>query len=228
MEGGAALLEMVVNRTFAGSKKELISSLQKRNKIGKNVIEAFKKVKREQFVLEQYLEHSYDDVALPIVGRQTISQPSTIAYMLDLLNVKPGNKVLEIGSGSGYNAALIAEIVGSKGMVYSVEFLDDLYKFAKKNITNAKIKNVKVIKGDGSKGYHKEAPYDRIIITAACPEIPGVLLEQLESDGAIVAPVGSLEYQKMVRLKKKDGMLERFESDSEYIFVPLKGENGFN
>lgn len=208
-------------------KKKLIERFTRHYHFSKKVIDAFKKIRREDFVIDELKYRAYDDEALRIVAGQTISQPSTVLYMLDLLDIKPGHKVLEIGAGSGYNAALIANIVGSKGKVYSIEFLDEVYRFAKKNIANAKIKNVEIIKRDGSKGYDKEAPYDRIIITAACPEIPKMLVEQLKDTGVIVAPVGSLEYQRMVRLKKKDGILEKEESDNEYLFVPLRGEYGF-
>ncbi len=208
-------------------KKKLIEIFTRHYRFSKKTIDAFKKIMREDFVIDELKYRAYDDEALRIVAGQTISQPSTVLYMLDLLELRPGQKVLEIGAGSGYNAALMASMVGSKGSVYSIELLDEVYKFARKNIANAKIKNVEIIKGDGSKGYNKEAPYDRIIITAACPEIPKMLVEQLKVDGVIVAPIGSLEYQRMVRLKKKDGMLERFESDNEYLFVPLKGEYGF-
>ena len=215
-------------KSLLNQKKKLAERFARHYHFSKKVIASFKKIKRENFVLDELKSRSYDDEALRAVAGQTISQPSTVLYMLDLLDLKPGQKVLEIGAGSGYNAALISNIIGSKGIVYSIEFLNEVYRFAKKNIANAKIKNVNIIKGDGSKGYHKEAPYDRIIITAACPNIPSIMIEQLRSDGVIVAPVGSLEYQRMVRLKKKDGMLERFESDNEYLFVPLRGEYGFS
>ncbi len=218
VEGRAALLKQ---------KKKLIERFTRYHHFSKKVIDAFKKIRREDFVINELKYRAYDDIALPIVGGQTISQPSTVLYMLEQLDLKPGQRVLEIGAGSGYNATLMASMVGSKGRVYSIEFLDEVYRFAKKNIANAKIKNVEIIKRDGSKGYDKEAPYDRIIITAACPEIPGVLVEQLKDTGVIVAPVGSLTYQRMVRLKKKDGMLEKYESDNEYMFVPLRGEYGF-
>ncbi len=219
MEGRKPLLDQ---------KKKLIERFTRHYHFSKNVIDAFKKIRREDFVIDVLKDRAYDDVALPTVAGQTISQPSTVLYMLDLLDIKPEQKVLEIGAGSGYNAALIASIVGNKGSVYSIEFLDEVYRFAKKNIANAKIRNVRVIKGDGSKGYSKEAPYDRIIITAACPDIPGEIIGQIKPSGIIVAPVGSLQYQKMIKIQKKDGILEREESDNEYLFVPLRGEYGFN
>ncbi len=219
MEGRKPLLDQ---------KEKLIERFTRHYHFSKNVIDAFKKIRREDFVIDELKYHAYDDVALPTVAGQTISQPSTVLYMLELLDLKPGQKVLEIGAGSGYNAALISEIIGSKGIVYSIEFLNEVCKFAKKNLASAKIKNVNIIKGDGSNGYNKEAPYDRIIITAACPDIPGVIIGQIKPNGIIVAPVGSLQYQKMVKLQKKDGILEREESDNEYLFVPLKGKHGLN
>lgn len=219
MEGRTALLKQ---------KKKLIEIFTRNYHFSKKVIDSFKKIRREDFVIDEVKSRSYDDEALRIVAGQTISQPSTVLYMLDLLDIKPGQRVLEIGAGSGYNAALIASMVGSRGRVYSLEFLDEVYRFAKKNIANAEINNIEIIKRDGSQGYKKEAPYDRIIITAACPEIPKMLVDQLKDAGVIVAPVGSLEYQKIVRLKKKDEIIERFESDNEYLFVPLRGEYGFS
>lgn len=214
-------------KSLLNEKKRLFDYLSRHYRFSKQVMDAFKKIAREKFVLENWQDKAYDDNALPIVAGQTISQPSTVLYMLDRLELKPGQKVLEIGAGSGYNAALIASIVGGKGQVISLEYFDEVARFAKKNINKAGIKNVRIIKRDGSKGYKNEAPYDRIIITAACPSIPSEMIEQLKPAGIIVAPVGSLHSQRIVKIKKKDEIIEKEESELEYIFVPLRGEYGF-
>ena len=165
-----------------------------RNKIitDEKLIEAFKKVPREKFILKEYLKEAYGDYPLPIHEEQTISQPTTVMLMSQALEVKLGHKILEIGTGSGYQAAILAEIVGSKGMVYTTEIKPSLVKFAKKNLKKAGIKNVKVIHADGSKGYARAAPFDRMIVTAAAPSTPKPLLKQLKIGGILVIPVGPM------------------------------------
>jgi len=192
-----------------------------------NVLKAFIDVDRENFVLPQYIDYAYTDKPLPIIAGQTISQPTTVMIMTQALELKPGMKVLEIGAGSGYQAAIIAKIVGDKGKVVTIEIIPELAKFADQNLINSGIKNVEVIMGDGSLGYEKEAPYDRIIVTAACPKIPEPLLEQLKDNGIIIAPVGSLhEGQKMLKVVKH-GQQINITKLGDFLFVPLKGEHGF-
>lgn len=190
----------------------------------KKVIEAFKKIPRENFIVSG---EPYGDYPLPIGSGQTISQPTTIMIMTQAMELKPGLKVLEVGAGSGYQAALIGTIVGKKGKVITTEIIPELAIFAKNNLKKSKIGNVKVVHYDGSKGYEKEAPYDRIIVTAACPEIPKPLIDQLKENGIIVAPVGSLVFgQKMIKCIKKKGYLETVNL-GDFVFVPLKGEYGY-
>jgi len=190
----------------------------------KRVLAAFERIDREDFVLDEYKKQAYEDVPLPIKADQTISQPTTIMIMTQALELKKGDKVLEIGAGSGYQAALIAEIV-KPAKVYTIEYLSELALFARQNLENVGIKNVKVICTDGSKGYDKESPYDKIIVTAACPKVPKPLLEQLKKGGILVAPVGSLYGQKMLKLKKNDEI--KVEDLGDFIFVKLKGEYGW-
>lgn len=191
----------------------------------KLLIDAFKKVKRENFVLKEFKSDAYEDVPLPILKEQTISQPTTVMMMLDFLELKPGMKVLEIGTGSGYNAALMAEIAGPKGKVFTTETIEELVEFAKKNLKKAKINNVKVIHTDGSKGWPTAAPYDRIICTAAAPKIPEVYIAQLKEKGIMVIPVGPLYGQVMVKgIKKKDKLETQRLGD--FMFVPLTGKFG--
>ncbi len=193
----------------------------------KKVIEAFIKVPREKFIKDEHLDQAYGDYPLPIGEGQTISQPTTVMLMTEALELKENDKVLEVGAGSGYQAAIIADIVGKKGKVISTEILAELVKFAQQNIKKLNLKNVKIINYDGSKGYEKEAPYDKIIVTAGCPEIPKPLTKQLKENGIIVAPVGGLFEQIMVKGKKKGNKLVE-EKLGYFMFVPLKGEYGHN
>ena len=204
-------------------KEELIGFLKDFGHVeNQEIINAFIKVKRENFVLEEYKNLAYKDVALPILADQTISQPSTIVYMLELLELKKGQKILEIGTGSGYNAALISEII-KPGKVYTIEIIKELYEFAKKNL--ASYRNVITFIRDGSEGLKENMPYDRIIVTAACPKIPYNLLDQLKENGILVVPVGK-EYQDMIKLvKTKNGYNTKHYG--KFVFVELKGKYGF-
>lgn len=191
----------------------------------KKVIEAFKKIPREQFVKDN-AEEAYADCPLSIGKGQTISQPTTVVVMTQALELEEGQKVLEIGSGSGYQAAIISKIIGKNGKIISTEIVPELADFAKENIRKLKLKNVEIIGHDGSKGYEKEAPYDRIIVTAACPEIPRPLISQLKENGIIIAPVGDMNEQSMIKATKKKGKLIK-ENLGSFIFVPLKGRYGY-
>ncbi len=198
--------------------KEILIRKFERMGISKKVISAFKQVDREYFVLPEWKKAAYEDSALPIIAEQTISQPSTVVLMLNALEVKEGMKVLEIGAGSGYNAALLSKLAGK---VYSIERIKKLAEFAKKNLKKAGIKNVKVIHADGKKGYAKEAPYDRIIVTAAAEKIPNVLLKQLKDEGVLLMPVGPAYGQELIRVRKK-GKDYLYEKLGGYVFVPLR------
>lgn len=197
--------------------KELLIERWERIGISKKVIAAFKKVPRENFVMKEYKQEAYEDIALPIIEGQTISQPSTIVHMLDLLDVKENSKVLEIGAGSGYNAALLSKLTKKK--VITVERIEKLAELAKKNLKRSKIKNVEVIHADGAKGHKKEAPYDRIIATCGAKEIPKAWKDQLKEKGILVAPIGYHE-QEMIAAKKTKGELKT-EKKGLFRFVPL-------
>ena len=144
--------------------------------------------------------------------------------MLQALELKKGDKVLEIGTGSGYNAALIQEI--TKTTVYTTEIIASLIKLAKNNLKKAKIKKVKIFHYDGSKGFPKFKPYDKIIVTAACPELPKELIKQLKIRGILVAPIGSKFSQQMYKITKLKNKL-KIENLGNFIFVPLKGKYGY-
>lgn len=186
-----------------------------------DVIEAFRKVPREHFIPAPMRKHAYDDDALPLFEGQTISQPTTVMIMTQALEVKEGMKVLEVGSGSGYQAALLSKLVGPDGFVITTEILPSLYKFAKSNLRD--YKNVEVLKVDGMLGYEKEALYDRIIITAACSEVSTELQQQLKIGGVLVAPVGSSYVQHMTKMKNLgSGWLK--EPLGDFLFVPVTGK----
>ena len=208
-------------------KHKLIEHWQRLSIIkDKKVIDAFKKVPREYFIRDGYETEAYGDYPLPIGMGQTISQPTTVMIMTEALEVKKGQKILEVGAGSGYQAAILSKLVGKKGKIITTEFIPELAEFAAYNLKKAKIKNVEVIHYDGSQGYEKEMPYDRIIVTAACPGIPKPLIEQLKDQGIIIAPVGSFFGQDMVKGVKKKGKLET-ENLGSFVFVPLKGKYGY-
>jgi len=213
---------------MAKSLKRILLEDWKKEKIirDEKVFNAFKSVKRENFVLPEYKNLAYLDEPLPIGAGQTISQPTTVAIMTSALEPKAGQKILEIGTGSGYQAAILAHIVGQKGKVVSVERIKELVDFAKKNLKKEGIKNVTVIHGDGSKGYAPEAPYDRIIVTACAPKIPEKLIDQLKIGGILVCPVGKSYFaQKMLKIKKLKDRLD-IEDLGYFAFVPLIEEHG--
>ena len=193
----------------------------------KRIIDAFLKVRRENFVLDK--NQAYDDNALPILCGQTISQPTTIVIMLEALELKKGDKVLEIGTGSGYNSSLIAEII-KPGIVYTTEIIKELRDYANKNLKKAGIKNVKVFNVDGSKGLERYKHYDKIIVTAACPKIPEQLIDQLKFDGILLAPVDNGYCQSMLKITKrrdKKGIKKEIKNLGDFIFVKLRGEYGY-
>jgi len=186
------------------------------------IIEAFRKIPRHFFIRKDYLRHAYDDIPLPTFKGQTISQPYTIAIMTEALNPKSGEKILEIGSGSGYQAALLAFCVGKKGKIITIELEKDLVEFSKKNIKKVKLKNVKIIHADGKKGYPKEAPYDKCIITAACDEVPKAVMDQVKIKGRIVAPVNNMFGQRMMVIDKIGKNKFKKKDLGSFIFVPLR------
>ena len=198
------------------SKQELMNLWRNSYLIkDERLLEAFRKVKREYFVLSK--DEAYDDRALPILCKQTISQPSTIMLMLQELDLKEDDNVLEIGTGSGYNLALVCNMV--KKTVYSLEVHKELIEFAEKNLKKSKIKNYKIFHRNGYFGLREKAPFDKIILTAAPKDIPIELIKQLKEDGIMIAPVGEYS-QKMLKIIKKDGKIIKQEL-GDFIFVPM-------
>lgn len=190
-------------------------------------IAAFKEIDRANFVPLKIRSKAYEDIPLPLLRGKTISQPTTVMIMTSELELKQGDKVFEIGTGSGYQAAIIAKIVGPKGKVVTTEVIPELVEFAKRNLQKSYIDNVKVYEDDGSKGLEKEAPFDKIIITAACKDFPQPLIDQLKVNGIIVGPVGNRDEQEMVKgIKRKEGKLD-LEFLGPFLFTPLYGKYGF-
>ena len=185
---------------------------------------ALRNIPRHEFVPESELDYAYNNEPLPIMKNQTISQPGVVTRMTEWLDVKHGQKILEIGTGSGWQSAILSYLVGT-GNVYSIERHPELVKFAQENLKKLHIDNVHVILDDGSIGYSEASPYDRIIITAACTEIPVPLLDQLSENGLIIAPVGDSSQSLVLLQKTSKGMIE-IKKQSKYVFVPLRGKFG--
>jgi protein-L-isoaspartate(D-aspartate) O-methyltransferase len=182
------------------------------------IINAFKKIKREDFLPEQLKSEAGLNAPLPIGQGQTISQPLTVAFMLELLKPKEGQKILDIGSGSGWTSAMLAEIVGPTGQVFAIERIPQLYEFGQKNAAKYKFDNLEFICADGTKGLPKQAPFDRIQVAAAAAEIPADLKKQLKVGGRLVIPTQGQDIRLIERVSE-DGFEEtRFPG---FVFVPL-------
>lgn len=197
------------------------------------VIKAMLTVPREEFVLPEYRKYAYIDSPLPILKGQTISAPHMVALMCEVATLDVGHIVLEIGTGSGYHAAVIAEIVAPKkaaneGHVYSIERIPELAEFARNNLEKTGYSDrVTVIVGDGTLGYPDATPYDRIIVTAAAPQEPKPLLEQLKIGGKLIIPIGSRYMQYLYVVEKISESQFKRESIIPCVFVPLVGKYGW-
>jgi len=187
------------------------------------VLNAMRKVPRHLFVDESIQYKAYDDMALPIGEGQTISQPYMVAIMTELLELKGSEKVLEIGTGSGYQVAILSKLSRE---VYTIERVDVLAQKAGERFRSLGYTNIHVKAGDGTLGWPEEAPFDRIMITAATPKIPDVLMEQLSEEGIILAPVGERFSQQLLKRTKSMGQYSD-EYHTPCIFVPLIGEYGW-
>lgn len=208
-------------------RRNLVRSLVSRGYLSKKeVIEAMLHVPRHCFVPEYQKENSYVDSPLPIGLGQTISAPHMVAIMTENLEVKSDNKILEIGAGSGYQAAVLTELA-KDGFIYTVERIQKLAEYARKNLEECGFRNVEVIAGDGTKGYAVKAPYDRIIVTAGSPGIPKALVDELrDSYGRMLIPVGGQIYQELTLVEKRDGKVLKTNLGG-CMFVPLIGDEGW-
>jgi protein-L-isoaspartate(D-aspartate) O-methyltransferase len=187
------------------------------------VLSAMRKVPRHLFVPEEVRAAAYGDHPLPIGHGQTISQPYIVAMMTSLLQIQPDERVLEIGTGSGYQAAILGILAKE---VISFERIPEVARLAQKNLAVSGSGAIRIVTGDGTQGYPERAPYDGVLITAATPSIPPPLIDQLAEGGRLVAPVGSRDLQELIRLTRKEKDLLR-ESFGGVVFVPLLGEHGW-
>jgi protein-L-isoaspartate(D-aspartate) O-methyltransferase len=205
-----------------GLRGKLVKKLLQKGIKDKRLLEAIGKVPRHAFFDDALLGHAYEDKAFPIGHGQTISQPYTVAFQTEKLEIKKGDKVLEIGTGSGYQASILLEM-GAK--VYTIEYNRKLYEHTRDFLPQLGY-NPHFFFGDGSKGLSVRAPYDKIIVTAGAPVVPNALIEQLADNGILIVPVGDREKQKMIRVIKKKDKIVKEEFDF-FSFVPLLGAQGW-
>lgn len=203
------------------TKEEMIENqLKGRGIKDPRVLDAMWKTDRSLFIPDDVKPHTYDDGPLPIGGGQTISQPYVVAYMAQVLDISSEDTILEIGTGCGYNAAVLSELAAH---VYSIEIIDWLAETAEKNLKKAGIENVSVKHGDGYKGWPENAPFDSIMLTAAPPYLPTPLKQQLKIGGRLLAPVG-ISNQRLILIERLGENNFREENLILVSFVPMKGE----
>jgi len=214
-----------VNKKTSKNKEKLINRLIKYGYLkSKEVIDAMRDVPREIFIPENQKKYAYEDIPLEIGYGQTISAPHMVAIMLEALKLKEDSKVLEIGTGTGYHAALAAKIA-NKGKIYTIERIKELAEIARENFKKLGIKNVKVIIGNGSLGLPKYAPYSHIYATCSAPSIPSQLIEQLDKKGRLLIPVGRI-YGELWLIEKNDKIKKK--NLGGCAFVPMIGKGGYN
>jgi len=201
----------------------VLYQIERRGIVDPRILEAMRSVPRHLFVPEEYIQDAYNDHPLPIGSGQTISQPYIVAFMTNILDLHGDENVLEIGTGSGYQAAVLAQLVKT---VHSVERIPELAQHASRTLSKLGITNVQVHQGDGTLGWPADAPYQAILVTAAAPAAPQALLDQLDLNGRMVIPVGTRFYQTLELWKKsKKGC--KVQEVLPVVFVPLKGEQGW-
>jgi len=205
-----------------GLRNKLVRKIAEKGIRDERVLAAVSRVPRHVFFENALLEHAYQDKAFPIGEGQTISQPFTVAFQTEKLEVKPGDKVLEIGTGSGYQACILLEL-GAK--VYTIEYNRVLFERTRDFLPQLGYKPY-FFHGDGSKGLPAKAPFDKIIVTAGAPVVPQALIDQLKEGGILVIPVGDREKQSMQVIRKVNGKLLKDEYEN-FAFVPLLGRDGW-
>jgi protein-L-isoaspartate(D-aspartate) O-methyltransferase len=206
-----------------GLRNQLVKLLQDKGIVDKNVLKAINTIPRHLFLNSSFEDYAYQDKAFPIGAGQTISQPFTVAFQTQLLEIKKGDKILEIGTGSGYQTAVLY-LMGAK--VYSVERQNELFKQTSALLPKLGIRPKHLSFGDGYKGLSNHAPFDSIIVTAGAPTIPKPLMAQLKIGGKLIIPVGD-ENQIMIKLiRKNETQFEKHEY-GDFKFVPLKGNQGW-
>lgn len=206
-----------------GMRRTLVKTLKEKGIEDQNVLKAIGNVPRHFFFEKAFIDHAYQDKAFPIGEGQTISQPYTVAFQTELLQLKPGDTVLEVGTGSGYQACVLLEM-GAK--VFTIEYNKILFERTQDFLPKMGYRP-RFFFGDGSKGLPAFAPFDKIIVTAGAPIVPKSLIEQLREEGMLVIPVGDNKSQQMIRItKKEDNKLIKEEFD-HFSFVPLLGKHGW-
>lgn len=218
----ASLVPLRQNKYKLQREEMVRTQIEARGIINRRVLKAMLTVPRHEFVPEKYKEMAYYDGALPIGYNQTISQPFIVAYMTDLLKPQSDHKVLEIGTGSGYQAAVLAEIVEK---VFTIEIVTELGLESKIKLEDMGYNNIEVRTGDGYHGWKEEAPFDAIIVTAAAETIPEPLIDQLKDGGRMVIPVGPQSGAQYLNLLTKNGTKVKKESVMGVRFVPFTGPN---
>jgi protein-L-isoaspartate(D-aspartate) O-methyltransferase len=209
---------------YEGRRERMVrTQLEARGIRNPRVLRAFRNVPRHRFVSEGFLEQAHDDAPLPIGHGQTISQPYTVARMTELLNPGPDEEVLEIGTGSGYQAAILAELAKK---IYSIERIPELVDRSRKLLEELGYENVEVRLEDGTLGWKDKGPFDSIMVTAAASDVPEPLLEQLADMGRLVIPVGGQYTQTMMRIVRQGDRFKR-ESHGAFRFVELVGRYGW-
>lgn len=211
--------------SYLDARRRMVASLRRRG-MSERVLTAMERVPRHLFMPERVRDSAYDDIPLPIGEGQTISAPHMVAIMCDLLDPPEGGKVLEVGGGMGYHAAVLAELVGEDGRVITIERIESLARVARENLAQAGYHNVEVVVGDGTLGYPKEAPYDGISIACAAPAVPPPLYEQLKVGGRMVIPIGSASQTLYLVRRVSEDEFEH-EPWGSVVFVPLVGKYGF-
>ncbi|NJC96833.1 MAG: protein-L-isoaspartate O-methyltransferase [Anaerolineales bacterium] len=207
---------------FEERKRMVAHQLRSRGISDRRVLEAFESIPRHLFVPEEYWRSAYGDSPLPIGFKQTISQPFIVAYMTQALELTGAERMLEVGTGSGYQAAILSHLAAK---VHTVELIPALAERAAKILTDLEIRNVFVHVGDGSQGWSEAAPYDAIIVAAAGPRVPKSLLEQLADQGRMILPVGEIGVQDLELWKRRGGTFSH-ETLLPVAFVPLRGKEG--
>lgn len=214
------LLPLMLTQDYKKLREEMVKiQIQERGVRDSATLAALRKVPRHSFVPIDQVANAYEDRPLPIGYGQTISQPYIVAYMTEIIKPKPGQKILEIGTGSGYQAAVLAEIVGK---VYTIEIVEELGKQATTRLKNLNYKNIEVKTADGYHGWKEHAPFDAIVVTAAAEYIPTPLKEQLKDGGRMIIPVGSPYMTQQLMLIEKTGDKFRTTSKMPVRFVPFK------
>ena len=207
-----------------GLRKKLVDNIRSKGITDEKVLNAINTIPRHYFLDSAFEDKAYEDKAFPIAEGQTISQPYTVAYQSQLLELKPFEKVLEIGTGSAYQASVLAEM---GVQVYTIERQKKLFEQTRRFKYLDKYRNIKFFYGDGYEGLPTYAPFDKILITAAAPIIPPKLIEQLKPGGIMVIPVGTGEVQRMMRITKQPGGSLKEEVFDNFSFVPMVGgKNG--